>query len=167
MKLFLQPDLLTWRAGAASLGLALVLPALAASPATNMPARKAEAPVVTNAVPVQPPIPQSVFVVPHSAAEGRDPFFPESTRNYTSGAPATKVAAAPAARLGELRLKGIFGQVGSRLAIINDKTLAAGEEGDVLCQGARVRIRCLEIHEDFVVVQAGNDRRELHLRSGF
>lgn len=166
-KLFLPPNHLPWRLGAACLGLAFMVPAMAAPQTTNAPARKAETPVATSALPAQPPIPQSIFVVPRSPDEGRDPFFPESTRNYSSSAPAAKAAPTPAVRISELRLKGIFGQVDSRLAIINDKTLAAGEEADVLCLGGRVRIRCLEIHEDFVVIQSGDDRRELHLRSGF
>jgi hypothetical protein len=67
----------------------------------------------------------------------------------------------------ELRLQGISGPPERRLAIINTRTFAAGEEEEVPTAAGRTRIRCLEINADSVVVLVGQQRRELHPRAGF
>ena len=126
------------------------------------PVRKA---AVTNAAPATIAIPLSVFVIPTSSAEGRDPFFPNST-HFIAPVLAPKTTNAPVVIQVELSLKGISGPADHRLAIINNKTFQAGEEGEVTASGGKVRIRCLEIKEDAVEVQVGSERRELRLRSG-
>jgi hypothetical protein len=116
-------------------------------------------------VPAETAIPQSVFIVPTSPREGRDPFFPRSIRPY--GVPATNIKTnqKPAVAV-ELALKGISGTRERPLAIINNQTFAAGEENDVITGTLRVHIRCVEINAqtETVIIQVGNERRELRLK---
>ena len=64
----------------------------------------------------------------------------------------------------DLRLKAISGLPEHRLALINNHTFEAGEEGEIATTSGRMRIRCLEITQDSAVVQVGSERRELRLR---
>ncbi len=109
------------------------------------------------------PLPQSVFVMPSSPQEGKDPFFPRSTRPYAS-AIKTNQQATPA--VVDLHLKGFSGAPEHPLAIINNRTFESGEEGDVITTAGRARIRCVEIQSDAVIIQFNGQRRVLHLRQG-
>jgi hypothetical protein len=108
-------------------------------------------------------IPLSVFVIPDSAKEGKDPFFPLSTRRAPPEVIETN--SQPIVSF-DLHLKGISGPTDSRLAIVNNRTLQAGEEAEVTTSNGRVRIRCLDIKRESVVIQIGPERRELRLRPG-
>ena len=66
----------------------------------------------------------------------------------------------------ELHLKALSGTPGHRFAIINNHTFETGEEGDILTNAGRSRVRCLEIRDDSVLVQVGGEQRLLHLRAG-
>jgi hypothetical protein len=118
-------------------GLALILTLVSATGV------KADNAVPTNSAPVQ-----SVFILPATTKDGRDPFFPESTR----------LVAAPVAptnhtvEISSIKVRGIFGAPGQMLAILNNHTFGAGEEGDVLSPNGRVHLRCLEIHDTYVIV---------------
>jgi hypothetical protein len=110
------------------------------------------------------PPPQSVFVMPKRATEGKDPFFPNATRVYN-----TDVAVKPKVRVasvGDLSLKGISGTAAEPLAIINTTTFTTGEDNDVLTTAGRMRVRCVEINMVLgtVLVQVGGERRELRLQ---
>jgi hypothetical protein len=145
----------------------MVSSALAAAPATNAPAANQKG---TGAPWVQPRIPQSVFVAAKTPGEGRDPFFPNSTRAGAAPQVASSsksAASVVTSKVNELKLKGIIGGGRSRMAIINNREMLAGEEGDVLCTGTKVRVRVLEIREDSAVILVGSERLELKLRSGF
>ena len=112
---------------------------------------------------IEPPLPQSTFSQPRKQADGRDPFFPKSVRPFGESAkPKTTPIPAP---ITELALKGISGTPEQPLAIINNRTLAAGEEADVLIGAGKIRIRCVEIKmsEGTVLVQVGGQSRELRL----
>jgi hypothetical protein len=114
-----------------------------------------------------PPVPQSVFVTPRTPAEGRDPFFPASTRPYNAPGGPDGHPNQPAAHAApvELRLNGISGMPGHLLAIVNNRTFGVGDEGDIVSGNSRVHIRCLAIGNDSVSVQVGSERRELRIRS--
>lgn len=146
--------------------LGLVFAARAAQPRPTAPAPAPAA--VTNALPV-PQIPKSVFVMPATPQDGKDPFFPRSMRPYGPGHETVKASPQqPAVVVVDLRLNGISGTAERRLAIINNHTFEANEEGVVSnASGAPVRIRCLEIKADSVLVQIGGEQRILRLRSGF
>lgn len=136
------------------------LPAASAAD-TNTPAARAAA---AQAAVLAAPIPQSVFIIPKSAAEGVDPFFPLSTRLTASAGNGNMNRPPPAV---ELVVKGFSGSASSPLVIINDRTFGVGDEKDVTGGQGRTRVRCVEIHlkEETVIVEAGGERRELRFRS--
>lgn len=107
-------------------------------------------------------IPQSVFTIPTNPKQGRDPFFPNSTR--LPGGASLPVHSSSSHSDVTLVLKGLSGAPDHRLAIINDRTLAEGEESEINTSAGRVRIRCLQIRGEVVVVEVGGERRELRLR---
>ena len=115
--------------------------------------------------PAKPELAQSIFVIPGSPKDGRDPFFPQSTRLYfeNSGAGATNTP--PPVVISLLFLKSIIGG----LAVINNHSFASGEEGDVLTSdGQRHHIRVVEIKPktNSVVVETGGRTVELTLQTG-
>jgi hypothetical protein len=105
------------------------------------------------------PVPlRSVFVVPASAQEGRDPFFPESSRTHEGTAVSNRTAG-----INDLTIKGFSGKRNHRMVIINNHTFSAGDEGDVKIPGGRIHLRCLEIHATMVVIEVNGQKRELNL----
>ncbi|MEP6663003.1 MAG: hypothetical protein ABJC04_04995 [Verrucomicrobiota bacterium] len=115
----------------------------------------------TNAVPEQAAAPKSVFV--DDPKQGKDPFYPKSVRRADRNPSVNEQV--PVAV--QLALKGISGAVGRRFALINNQTLAVGETASVRVINGQVRVRCLEIRENSVIVSVEGDseRKELRLRS--
>jgi len=150
---------------AALLCLALVSHA-ATTPTNATPKPAAGSPATLAATPLETEIHQSVFIVPTSPREGRDPFFPHTTRLFAGTQTPSNVRTSQPSVVVELALKGISGTREHPLAIINNQTFSAGEENDVVTGTRRVRIRCVEINvpAETVIVQIGNERRELRLR---
>src|SRR5712671_4598994 len=108
---------------------------------------------------------KSVFTMPTAPREGKDPFFPRSTRPYTTRVISTNNTPAPI--IADFRLDGISGPPEHRLAIINYKTFEAGEKADVNTNAGRMSIHCLEIGTDSVIIMiGGTERRVLRLRGG-
>lgn len=112
-------------------------------------------------------IPQSTFVIPASSQEGRDPFYPNTTRSPAGGDAGEKGAAASGAFA--LELKGLSGVPGNRLAMISaggvtTRTLAEGETSEIPTKSGKVSVRCLQIKSKSVVVEAGGSIKELQLR---
>jgi hypothetical protein len=137
-----------------SAALVTVLPAAAAPAAA--PAATHVAPLVTPEVTLR-----SGFVLPANPKEGRDPFFPTSTRPYEDAVSKNPVAG----DLTALVLKGFSGPPDHRLAVINNHTFGVGDEGDVLTPHSRIHIRCVEIKTNSVVVESGGQRHELSYHS--
>jgi len=115
-------------------------------------------------------IPRSVFEIPSSPGEGLDPFFPKSTRLF--GQRASRTNAAPAVRV-SLALRGLAGVPGNRLATLTTRdnpprslVLAEGETGTLKTAAGEVRIRCVQIEDDRVLVEINGIRQELRLRDG-
>jgi hypothetical protein len=108
------------------------------------------------------PIPKSVYVVPVKPEEGTDPFFPKAAR-VKAATPSTT----PRSFSGDLVLKGFSGPAQHKLAIINNYTLATGEEADLHIGAAHVHVRCIEVKADSVVIEIEGERRELRLRQSF
>jgi hypothetical protein len=110
------------------------------------------------AQPVTPEVvSRSVFVLPTNPKEGRDPFFPTSTRPFEEAASKNPAVG----DLTSLVLKGISGSPDHRLVIINNHTFGVGDEGDVITPHSRIHIRCVEIKDNSVVVESGGQRHEL------
>jgi hypothetical protein len=71
----------------------------------------------------------------------------------------------PAANFNNIVLKGISGTVDKRLAIINNKTFEAGEEGELRIGGHLTKVKCVEVREKSVVISINGVNRELFLGS--
>jgi len=146
-----------------ALAMAVLFVVVAATAAQTPTPAPGKAQALTKAAPAQPEIPTSVFINPTSPQEGRDPFFPQSSRHKPVVVLHTNIA--PAVAIAELELKGISGPVGHRLAIINNRTFETGEEGTVATNVGRVRLTCKEISDDSVRVLLNGVERTLTLRS--
>jgi hypothetical protein len=111
-------------------------------------------------------VPHSVFVVPANLQQGRNPFFPHSTRGMTQQqAPVRPTQTF--VDVSELTLNGIVPTGAHPSAMINGRTFEVGEEGDVrLPNGQKLPVKLEEIKEDSVTVSVRGQRRELHLRRG-
>ncbi len=108
-----------------------------------------------------PPIPKSVFVIPATPREGRNPFFP-----HTAAGSEVARLTSPAASASALVLNAITSPP-RKLAMINGRTFEEGETGVIrLSSGATLEVKCLEIKAQSVVVGVGSQRTELQLRHG-
>ena len=134
--------------------------ALAAGAAQTPAAGRSPAPA--KAPPAARESGKSVFLDAGTTPSGRDPFFPLSSRVPKA---MTVVTNTPFVTV-DLELKGVSGTVDHRLAIINYRTFAEGEEGDVPAGAVRAHIRVVEIRPDSVVVRIGAEQRVLRLRGG-
>jgi hypothetical protein len=123
--------------------LAAALPTLAAPVAeTNAP----------------PQMTRSIFNQPASPRDGRDPFFPNSDRPYRSQV----VPGSSAPDVSALVIQGILGSPPHQLVIINKVTFGVGDEYEVRTPQGRIRITCLEIHDNSAVIESDGQRHELH-----
>lgn len=148
----------------AAAGLALcVLPACKPSVKPAAPAKPAP-----KAVPAAAPS-SNLATVPVSTFEelmppqGRDPFFPYSHRRDPE--PAKVAGPGKVAPAAVFVLKGVVGSATHRLALINDNTiLEAGEEGSVRVGSGRVKLRCVEIGEDYAVIRVEGEAQTKRLQ---
>lgn len=97
---------------------------------------------------------RSVYDIPTSLKDGRDPFFPNSTRTVIVQKPietTNKVVDISA----QLKCFGTSGTPGHMLAIINNHSFRANEEGDVLSLSSpsKIHLRCMDIQLDVVTVE--------------
>lgn len=100
---------------------------------------------------------QSVFIIPTSPAEGRDPFFPDSSRPY-----ATPISPHSPTLQTSLSITGISrDNHNNYFAIIGNHTYGVGDEGDVKTSEGSIHIRCVEIKPTSVVVEVDGQLHEL------
>lgn len=105
---------------------------------------------------------QSVFVIPSTPQQGRNPFYP----NSTLGMPAPKPTQAAPAEVFAFVLNGITSPPRST-AIINGRTFEVGEEAEVrVSSGSRVLVKCEEITTDSATILVNKEKRVLKLRAG-
>ena len=126
------------------------------------PVKPNNAATVGSAIPEEPVFPKAVFDLTVKGI--KDPFFPHSLRQAIV-TPTTAPAISPSTFV----LKGFSGPPDQRLAIINNRTLAAGEDAEVFTAAGRIKIHCLAIKENSVLIRVEKqpDLIELRLRSGF
>jgi hypothetical protein len=109
------------------------------------------------------PIPESVFNIPASAQQGRNPFFPDSQ----AAVPVVKTNLTSTLDTSTLVLNGITSPP-KRMAMINGRSFERGEAGDVRLQnGVRIPVECLDILDDRVIIKVNGIRRELQLRTKY
>ena len=111
----------------------------------------------TNTPPWELPIPKSTFI--EDPKIGRDPFFPRSTRRAPKApvptpdsGEASKTASVKALS-DRLRLQGITG----RVALINQVDFVAGQESEVKIPNGKLKIRCVAVRQNSVVIQVQGD----------
>jgi len=119
--------------------------------------------VPAKAAPVAPVVdvqqaPRSVFNQPASPKDGRDPFFPASIRPYASAV----VSGGNSNDLSSLVMQGISGAPPHRLVIINNVTFGVGDDAEVRTPEGRIRIHCVDITANSVVVEANGQEQTLH-----
>ena len=102
----------------------------------------------------------SVFIMPTSPKEGRDPFYPESTRAIESSATTNRTV-----EISSLKVPGVSGTPGHRFAIINNHTFSVNEEGDVKIPGGTVHIRCLAIQPNYITIEINGQSHRLNVES--
>jgi hypothetical protein len=115
-------------------------------------------------------VPRSVFSQPTNASEGRDPFYPESSRtggaqNASAANTSTNAVAAKTPDVTDLKVHGISGAPGHLLAIINNHTFGAGDEGEVLTDSGRVLLHCIEVGPNYVTIQISGRVHRLNLNT--
>jgi hypothetical protein len=128
------------------------------------------APAVANTTTSSNAVPKSMFIIPASKKEGCDPFFPNSSRLWGGGpvtAQATTKQQNRPAGLDCLVLKGLSGTQDNRLAIVNGRTMARGEDAEINTDCGRILVHCVDITSNSAIIQVAGERRELKLRSDF
>jgi uncharacterized protein YgbK (DUF1537 family) len=108
----------------------------------------------------------SVFV--DDAKFGRDPFFPNSKRRLPKVVTPVGPVTSSLQVLNNIVLKGISGLPGHRLAMLNNRTVAVGEETQFNFDNQPIKVRLIEIREKSVVLgmQGTAETKEIHLRAG-
>ncbi|MCW5555719.1 MAG: hypothetical protein KIS67_26615 [Verrucomicrobiae bacterium] len=132
----------------------LLSPALGAQAKAPANKAKSEPPAATattdESVTAMSAIPRSEFKIPTSPAEGRDPFYPASTRIYDLNKETKPVTVPKPPAVVDLVLSGVSGSADKALAVINNVNFGVGDSLEVVSGKERVRVVCLEIN-----VQAG------------
>jgi len=149
----------------------IVVAAALCSPGASTPAKSsspATAPQAAgkNAAPAEAVIPQSVFLVPHNPKEGKDPFFPLSTRVYAYAVVSVPSNPPPVSVVGELKINGTSGSEDRPLVIINNVTFGVGDTNNVISGGNPVSVHCLAIDLALgtATIQVGGERRVLRFQ---
>jgi len=122
----------------------------------------------TPAPEAEPAIPKSEFTIPSTSGVARDPFFPSRIIQAQAAKPTTTTNAAPrTVSLSCLVLKGLSGTPSNPLAIVNGRTMARGEDAEIVTDCGRLLVHCVDITTNSAIVEVGGERRELRLRSDF
>ena len=142
------------------ISLSLASAATQAPKASPQPAAKSPAAAPAPSTNTVAAIPQSVFVVPQSSRDGRNPFFPSAKWGVETPRPKE------APTVVTFVLNGITSPP-RRTAMINGRTFEPGETGEIrLSNGNKVMITCAEVRDDCAVITYGGERRELRFKSG-
>ncbi|MCI0537169.1 MAG: hypothetical protein L0Z50_18280 [Verrucomicrobiales bacterium] len=130
---------------------------------SNVPVQsksKGVASVASNSTPEVVQVQRSVFST--NVDEGRDPFFPESTRRSPRLAGSQPPAAGPAQPGSHfLKLTGLWPSKRRPLALINRTSIAPGEEANITVfvsngqnvpESRKLLVRCLEVRQNSVLI---------------
>jgi hypothetical protein len=113
---------------------------------------------VATPVPSGPQVPRSVFNLPANPKEGRDPFFPNSTRPY-EGVPVPGVK--NVTDIHALFIQGFSGVPPHQLVIINNVTFGVGDDAEVRIPDGRIHIHCVGITGNSAVIEVGGQQHTL------
>jgi hypothetical protein len=141
--------------------------ALSVATVNSAPAGGKTPPAKAPAPEAEPEIPQSVFTIPATSGAARDPFFPSRIIQAQSAKPAATNTTTRVASLSCLVLKGLSGTPSNPLAMVNGRTMARGEDAEIVTDCGRLLVHCVDITTNSAIVEVGGERRELRLRSDF
>lgn len=102
---------------------------------------------------------RSTFTMPKQFSEGRDPFFPESTRVFQ--AVMLESPTRSKVEVSSLSVKGYYRDAKSAYVIINNHTFTVGDEGDVPTTGGRIHIKCVDVLPNAVVIEFNGSMHQL------
>ena len=136
--------------------LILLVGALALVGSKNVLAEAVAPAPTVKAVPVK-----SVFTLPKKLAEGRDPFFPESTRVFQA---AMAENSSHTVEISSLVVKGYYRDAKGAFVVINNHTFTVGDEGDVLTPGGRMHIKCVAVLPDTIVIEFNGSMHQLPIK---
>lgn len=124
------------------------------------PSKKAT--VKTNDAPDELAVPLAVF--DYTIKPTKDPFFPLSTRQPFPQVVTNNVA--PSINPSLFVLKGVDGPPDRRLVLVNNRTMAKGEDAEVTTTSGRVKVTCLDIRTASVVLRIASQSEpfEIFLR---
>jgi hypothetical protein len=157
--------------GLSAIALFLLTPLFSLTAAQSKAAAKKEKTgkpdaAAVESTPVMAELPRSEFKMPAAPADGKDPFFPRSTRIYgeVKVTPSVTPTPKPAPVL-EFVLGGVSGSVDKPLATINNVNFGVGDNLEVVSGKERVRVVCLEINvlAGTAVIEVNGVRRSLRL----
>ena len=136
---------------------ALLVAALALAPGGAQAAGKPAAPDQ------EAPPPRSVFVI--DPGVGRDPFFPKSIRNPGRMTVKTNepVATISSQFPEDIRVQGFSNQRDKIIVIVNGKSITKGEKIELNVRGLRVHVRCVDVTEKTILLEANGITKELSL----
>ena len=122
---------------------------------------------ISDGSPIAPPgAPRSVFIsLPGEDGFGKDPFYPRSTRFIKQAAKVEDVATVKQGVPESVVLNGISLLEGRKLAIINNYTVAEGEDFTLRIDGKLIKGQCVEIKVKSAVVKVSGETKEIPLRS--
>ena len=121
------------------------------------------APAPPAAPAAEPQFIKSVFVNSPSTGFGKDPFFPKSKRFVVVAPTITNTVDVAPAPVTVLNLKGFSNSKGHRTAIINNRTFEVGEEAEIRVSNQAFRVKCVEIHDDGVIVSVNGQTQKLSI----
>lgn len=143
---------------------ALLIAALAFGLGGTPVARAASQPAPASPAAPPPPPPKSLFTFDPKTS--KDPFFPKTDRFKRFAVKTNDTELPPPPLFPEgIRYKGFSGTPGRPMAIINNKTVEKGERFELLINGQRIRIQCVEIKDRSVVLEINGITKELKLRA--
>ena len=122
---------------------------------------------ISDGSPVAPPgAPRSTFVsLPGEDGFGKDPFYPRSNRFIKQVAKAEELVPVKHGVPESVVLRGISFVPGRKLAIINNYTVAEGEDFTLRIDGKLIKGQCVEIKEKSAVIKVSGETKEIPLRS--
>lgn len=138
---------------------ALLVAALALAPCGARAAANASKPAAPPA-PEAPP-PRSVFTV--DPQFGRDPFNPKSIRRARVAVQTNVVVSTSSSFPDDIRIQGYSNHRGKPLVILNGKSIEKGEKIEVNTRIGRVAVRCLDLTEKTILLEANGQTKELPL----
>ncbi len=100
-----------------------------------------------------------ISVFSNQIGQGKDPFFPESTRRQLKSTPKTsksgsdKKANEPDLSKPDLSLFKVKGIIGGSIALINGRTFEKGESAAVKTSAGEIDIECVQVTRDSVEVR--------------